>query len=70
MPEGNKRMSPFFRGLRHVRYGNNLLVGLAGTHADAGVLVENLTAFLRSRLALELPPEAAQVKHAISPPRM
>ncbi len=55
---------PNYRRLRYVRYADDMLLGFAGPKAEAEQIKEQLGAFLRDTLKLELSPEKTLITHA------
>lgn len=55
---------PDFRRLRYVRYADDFLLGLAGTHEEAEAIKAQLGTFLRDTLKLDLSEEKTLVSHA------
>jgi group II intron reverse transcriptase/maturase len=55
---------PGYRRLRYVRYADDHLLGFAGPKAEAEQIKQQLTAFLREDLALELSPDKTLITHA------
>lgn len=63
LPVGDPR-DPGYRRLRYSRYADDHLLGFIGPRAEAESIKEQLAAFLRDELALELSPEKTLVTHA------
>ena len=63
MPSGDPQ-DPGFRRLRYVRYCDDTLLGFTGTKAEAEVIKQRLTAFLRDELKLELSQDKTLITHA------
>jgi group II intron reverse transcriptase/maturase len=55
---------PDYRRLRYVRYADDMLLGFAGPKAEAEQIKEQLGAFLRETLKLELSPQKTLITHA------
>lgn len=55
---------PDYRRLRYIRYADDHLLGFAGTKAEAEQIKDELAAFLRSDLKLELSTEKTLITHA------
>ncbi len=55
---------PEYRRLRYVRYADDFLLGFIGPQAEAGEIKQQLTAFLRDELKLELSPAKTLITHA------
>jgi group II intron reverse transcriptase/maturase len=55
---------PDYRRLRYIRYADDHLLGFAGTKAEAEQIKDELTAFLRNNLKLELSTEKTLITHA------
>ena len=57
-------MDPGYRRLRYCRYADDHLLGFTGPKAEAEAIKDQLAAFLRNELALELYPEKTLITHA------
>ena len=57
-------MDPGYRRLRYCRYADDHLLGFTGPKAEAEEIKDQLAAFLRDELALELSAEKTLVTHA------
>jgi len=57
---------PDYRRLRYIRYADDFLLGFAGPKSEAEEIKEELRAFLREQLKLELSEEKTLVTHAES----
>ncbi|MFI7704659.1 reverse transcriptase domain-containing protein [Nonomuraea sp. NPDC049480] len=55
---------PGYRRLRYSRYADDHLLGLIGTKAEAEEIKDQLAAFLREELNLELSPDKTLITHA------
>jgi group II intron reverse transcriptase/maturase len=55
---------PDYRRLRYIRYADDHLLGFAGTKAEAEQIKDELAAFLRKELKLELSTEKTLITHA------
>ena len=55
---------PGYRRLRYVRYADDFLLGFIGPQAEAEEIKQQLTAFLRDELKLELSPAKTLITHA------
>jgi group II intron reverse transcriptase/maturase len=55
---------PDYRRLRYIRYADDHLLGFAGTKAEAEQIKNELAAFLRNNLKLELSTEKTLITHA------
>jgi hypothetical protein len=55
---------PEYRRLRYIRYADDFLLGFAGPEAEAEEIKEQLRAFLRENLRLELSQEKTLITHA------
>ncbi|MGQ0775488.1 MAG: reverse transcriptase domain-containing protein [Pseudonocardiales bacterium] len=55
---------PSYRRLRYVRYADDLLLGFAGPKVEAQRIKDQIAAFLRDELKLELSPEKTLITHA------
>jgi group II intron reverse transcriptase/maturase len=63
LPVGDPH-DPGYRRLRYSRYADDHLLGFIGPRAEAEAIKEQLAAFLRGELALELSPEKTLITHA------
>jgi group II intron reverse transcriptase/maturase len=59
-------MDPNFRRLRYVRYADDFIVGVTGSHADAISVLNKIDMWLKENLKLELHPEKTKVVHLSS----
>src|SRR6266700_4156533 len=57
-------MDPGYRRLRYVRYADDHILGFTGPKAEAEAIKDQLAAFLRDELALELSAEKTLITHA------
>ncbi|MGH3163203.1 MAG: hypothetical protein ACRDOC_15085, partial [Streptosporangiaceae bacterium] len=57
-------MDPGYRRLRYLRYADDHILGFTGPKAEAEEIKNQLAAFLREELALELSAEKTLVTHA------
>ncbi len=57
-------MDPGYRRLRYCRYADDHLLGFTGPKAEAEAIKDQLAAFLRDELALELSAEKTLITHA------
>jgi group II intron reverse transcriptase/maturase len=57
-------MDPGYRRLRYCRYADDELLGFTGPKAEAEQIKDQLAAFLRDELALELSPAKTLITHA------
>ena len=57
-------MDPGFRRLRYCRYADDHILGFIGPKAEAEAIKDQLAAFLRDKLALELSAEKTLITHA------
>ena len=57
-------MDANYRRLVYIRYADDFLCGIIGTHADATELMERLSRFLRETLHLELASDKSGIVHA------
>lgn len=57
---------PNFRRLWYVRYADDFLLGYTGPKADAQEIKQQIAAFLREQLKLELSEEKTLITHAVS----
>ena len=57
-------VDPGYRRLKYTRYADDILLGFAGPKAEAREIREELGAFLRETLALELNPAKTLITHA------
>lgn len=55
---------PGYRRLRYIRYADDHLLGFVGTRAEAEEITNQLAAFLRTELRLELSTEKTLITHA------
>lgn len=55
---------PEYRRLRYIRYADDFVVGLVGTHTDAQEIKERIKKFLHDELGLELSEEKTLITHA------
>jgi hypothetical protein len=55
---------PGYRGLRYVRYADDILLGFAGPKAEAEEIKQRLAQFLREHLKLELSEDKTVITHA------
>jgi group II intron reverse transcriptase/maturase len=55
---------PTFRRLRYIRYADDFILSFIGPKAEAEEIKEQLRAFLRTELKLELHPEKTLITHA------
>jgi group II intron reverse transcriptase/maturase len=55
---------PNFRRLKYCRYADDFVLGFTGTKAEAQVIKQQLTTFLREKLKLELSIEKTLITHA------
>ena len=55
---------PNFRRLKYCRYADDFILGFTGTKAEAQVIKQHLTMFLREELKLELSAEKTLITHA------
>lgn len=63
LPVGDPR-DPGYRRLRYTRYADDHLLGFIGPKAEAQEIKDQLAAFLRDELKLELSPEKTLITHA------
>jgi group II intron reverse transcriptase/maturase len=63
LPVGDPH-DPGYRRLRYSRYADDHLLGFIGPKAEAEAIKNQLAAFLRDELALELSPEKTLITHA------
>ncbi len=63
LPHGDP-MDPGFRRLRYCRYADDHILGFIGPKAEAEAIKDQLAAFLRDELALELSAEKTLITHA------
>jgi group II intron reverse transcriptase/maturase len=63
LPAGDPR-DPRYRRLRYVRYADDTLLGFTGPKAEAEQIRQELTAFLRDELNLELNQDKTLITHA------
>jgi hypothetical protein len=63
LPVGNPH-DPDYRRLRYSRYADDHLLGFIGPKAEAEALKDQLAAFLRDELALELNADKTLITHA------
>lgn len=52
-----------FRRIQYVRYADDFIIGVIGSHEDAMKIKEDLTVFLRNELKLELSQEKTLITH-------
>ena len=57
-------MDPGFRRLRYCRYADDHILGFIGPKAEAEAIKDQLAAFMRDELALELSAEKTLITHA------
>jgi hypothetical protein len=57
---------PSYRRLRYIRYADDILLGFAGTRAEAVQIKHQLATYLRETLHLELSQEKTLITHARS----
>jgi len=55
---------PGYRRLRYIRYADDFLLGLAGTHEEAETMTTLLRTFIRDELKLDLTDEKTRITHA------
>ncbi|MCA1704210.1 MAG: reverse transcriptase/maturase family protein, partial [Actinobacteria bacterium] len=63
IPRGDPQ-DPSYRRLRYVRYADDHLLGLTGPKVEAQRIKDQIGAFLRDELTLELSPEKTLITHA------
>jgi hypothetical protein len=63
LPSGDP-MDPGYRRLRYVRYADDHLLGFIGPKAEAETIKNQIAAFLRDELALELSADKTLITHA------
>ena len=54
-------MDPNYRRLRYVRYADDFIVGVTGSHADAMTILNSMNMWLKDNLKLELHPDKTKV---------
>lgn len=56
-------MDPKFRRLRYVRYADDFIVGIAGTHKQVSEILEKIKGFLKDELKLDLNVSKTKITH-------
>lgn len=57
-------MDEEYRRLKYVRYADDFLIGVVGSHEECGQIKANITQFMKDKLKLELSAEKTLITQA------